>query len=372
MEEVKHVPFLHVGASYQELQQDLDTASNRVMQSGWFLLGPELEAFESEFARYVGAEHAIGVGSGLDALTLCLKALDIGPGDEVIVPSNTYIATWLAVSAVGALPVPVEPDDRSYCIEAESIASAITSRTAAFLPVHLFGLPADMQPILDLAQQAGVAVVSDAAQAHGATYRGQPIGGLGDATAWSFYPGKNLGAFGDGGAITTNDSGLADRVRRLRNYGSERKYVNAERGMNSRLDELQAAFLRVKLTHLESWNHRRATTAHRYAVNLSQLPIVLPQVYSDRTAVWHLFVIRSDRRDALQAQLASQNIQTLIHYPIPPHRQAAYADMALGVGSLPLAERIAQEVLSLPIGPHLIDAQVDHVIATVSGMFDTS
>lgn len=356
------VPFLDVGATYRELQRELDAASSRVMTSGWFLLGPELEAFEREYADYVGAEHAIGVGSGLDALLLSLMALDIGAGDEVIVPSNTYIATWLAVSAVGAIPVPVEPDERSYCISSDAIAAAVGPRTRGILPVHLFGMPADMGPILDIADRAGVAVIADAAQAHGARYMGQPIGGLGKATAWSFYPGKNLGAFADGGAVTTNDSALADRVRRLRNYGSQQKYVNVERGRNSRLDELQAAFLRVKLAHIDEWNARRAKIAQRYAAHLADTTFVLPRQFPDRRSCWHLFVIRTTRRDAVQAHLYNSGVQTLIHYPIPPHQQTAYRDLSDRIGPLPVAERLASEILSLPIGPHLRDDQADHVV----------
>lgn len=359
------VPFLDVGASYRELRADFDAAAKRVLESGWFLLGPELAAFEQEYADYIGVDHAVGVGCGLDALVLSLKALDIGPGDEVIVPSNTYIATWLAVSAVGATPVPVEPDERSYCIEADAISAAITRRTTAVMPVALFGMPLDMRPILDVADQASIAVVTDAAQAHGGQYHGLPFGRHGDAAAWSFYPSKNLGAFSDGGAVTTNDPQLAARLRRLRNYGSEEKYVNLERGMNSRLDELQAAFLRAKLVHLDDWNSRRFRIADRYSADLRELPLQLPERLSGRSSAWHLFVIRTGCRDKLKIHLDSKGIQTLIHYPIPPHRQSAYSDLAAHFGPLPIADVLAAEVLSLPIGPHLTDDQVDSVISAM-------
>ncbi len=347
------VPFLDLGATYREIQAELDDAYKRVMESGWYLLGSELAAFETEFAAYTGAAECVGVGNGLDALTLALRATGVGPGDEVIVPSNTYIATWLAVSAVGATPVPVEPDAATHNIIATSIEDHISPRTKAVLPVHLYGQPAEMAPILQLARQHGLVVVSDAAQAHGALYRGQPIGALGDVVCWSFYPGKNLGAYGDGGAITTNSSELADRVRVLRNYGSKVKYVNDVRGVNSRLDELQAAVLRVKLRYLDEWNGRRTAIARHYLDALSGVEhLVLPESIPNASSSWHLFVVQHPDRDQLQAGLADLGIQTLIHYPIPPHRQGAYADLGL-LAPLPMAERLAANVLSLPIGPHL-------------------
>jgi dTDP-4-amino-4,6-dideoxygalactose transaminase len=364
-EPIPPVAFLDLGATYRELQDELDGAWRRVMESGWFVLGTELTAFEERYARSVEADHAIGVASGLDALVLALRALDIGPGDEVIVPSNTYVATWLAVSAVGAVPVPVEPDPTSHCMDPANIEAAITPATRAILPVHLYGHPADLEPIIDIARRHGCAVIDDAAQAHGARYQGRAIGAIADITCWSFYPGKNLGAYGDGGAVTTDRADLADRVRLLRNYGSREKYVNVERGVNSRLDELQAALLGVKIAHLADWNQRRARIAARYLDAFAGLSgLHLPSESEHVTHAWHLFVIRSPERDALQARLAAEGIQTLIHYPIPPHRQEAYADLAQRA-PLPLAEQLADEVISLPIGPHLTDADVDRVIGAV-------
>lgn len=355
------VPFLDLRAAYLELKPEIDAAIARVLDSGWYILGHEVEAFEAEWAEYCGASHAVGVGNGLDALTLALRALEIGPGDEVIVPSNTYIATWLAVSAVGATPVPVEPDPATYNIDPTRIAAAITPRTRALLPVHLYGQPADLDPILAIARQHNLAVVEDAAQAHGARYKGRRIGAHGDVVCWSFYPGKNLGAFGDAGAITTNRVELADRIRVLRNYGSREKYVNEVQGMNSRLDPLQAAVLRVKLLVLDEWNQRRRDIASLYTEGLMSSSLLLPEVPNWADPVWHLYVVRSPDRDALQARLSESGISTLIHYPIPPHRQEAFADHCNT--SLPIADRLASEVLSLPISPHL---DVSHAAALVA------
>lgn len=360
-----NVHFLDLGAQVAELREEIDDAVRRVLDSGWYLLGGELQAFESEFARYVEAEHCIGVANGLDALHLCLKAMDVGPGDEVIVPSNTYIATWLAVTYAGATPVPVEPDEATYNIDPARIEAAITPRTRAILPVHLYGHPADMDPILEIATLHDLWVLDDAAQAHGARYKGARIGGLADATAWSFYPGKNLGALGDGGGVTTNNPEIADRVRVLRNYGSRVKYVNEVPGFNSRLDEIQAAVLRVKLRHLDEWNARRSAVAEHYREALAGADLVLPAVAPWAEHVWHLFVVRSGRRDALQEHLRSSGVQTLIHYPIPPHLQEAYRVLGLGSGSLPVAEAIHREVLSLPIGPHLPDDDLARIVDAI-------
>jgi dTDP-4-amino-4,6-dideoxygalactose transaminase len=347
-----NIPFLDLRAAYLELKDELDDAYRRVMESGWFILGQEVEAFEREFADYCGAKHCIGVGNGLDALHLILKAMEIGPGDEVIVPSNTYIATWLAVSYAGATPVPVEPDERTFNIDSAKIEAAITPRTKAILPVHLYGQSADMDPILEIAGRHNLKVIEDAAQAHGAKYKGRRTGGIADAAGFSFYPGKNLGAFGDGGAVTTNDDALADKVRVLRNYGSHKKYFNEVKGYNSRLDELQAAFLRVRLQKLDEWNDRRRKIAAVYLKELSNVPhLTLPHVPDWAEPVWHLFVVRSPERERLQEYLAGQGIQTMIHYPVPPHKQDAYGEMS--ALSLPISERIHQEVLSLPIGPAL-------------------
>ena len=348
-----NVPFLDLSAPYRELKAEIDAAVSRVLSSGWYILGPEVEAFEAEWADYCGAQHAVGLANGLDALILALRALNIGPGDEVIVPSNTYIATWLAVSAVGARPVPVEPDPATHNIDPARIAAAITPQTKALLPVHLYGQPADMDPILELAKQNGLAVIEDAAQAHGARYRGRRIGGHGDIVCWSFYPGKNLGAMGDGGAITTNRDDLADEVRLLRNYGSREKYVNEVQGVNSRLDPMQAAVLRVKLVHLDAWTDRRRAIAKVYGAGLSGIGLVLPHVPDWADPVWHLFVVRTNAREEVQARLAKAEIGTLIHYPIPPHMQGAYSNMGFEADAFPIACRLAQEVLSLPMGPQL-------------------
>ena len=360
-----NVAFLDLGAAYRELQPQLDAAVARVLASGHYILGPEVEAFEAEFAAYCGARHGIGVANGLDALHLVLRAMDVGPGDEVIVPSNTYIATWLAVSQCGAIPVPVEPDPATHNIDPQRIEAAITPRTKVILPVHLYGQPADMDAILSIARRHGLRVLEDAAQAHGARYKGQRIGAHGDAVAWSFYPGKNLGALGDGGAITTNDDALADRLRVLRNYGSRVKYVNEVQGWNSRLDPLQAAVLRVKLAHLDAWNDRRSDIAALYLRELAGTDIGLPQVPAWADPAWHLFVVRHPRRDDLQRRLGDAGIGTLIHYPIPPHRQQAYAGLGLGDHAYPIASRLAAEVLSLPMGPHLSVAQAQQVVAAV-------
>lgn len=344
------IPFLDVGAAYKELKSEIDAAIARVLDSGWYILGPEVEAFEEEWAQYCEAKYAIGVANGLDALHLALLAMDVGPGDEVIVPSNTYIATWLAVSQCGATPVPVEPIEATYNIDPARIEEAITPRTKLILPVHLYGQPADLNPILAIARKHGLRVLEDAAQAHGARYKGRRIGAHGDTVAWSFYPGKNLGALGDGGAVTTNDPKLADRIRVLRNYGSRVKYVNEVKGFNSRLDPIQAAVLRVKLRVLDEWNARRQGIAQRYLEGLAGSGLVLPQVPDWAEPVWHLFVVRHPERDALVKRLNEAGVGTLIHYPVPPHLQAAYAEMGFGVGAFPVAERIAGEVVSLPMG----------------------
>jgi dTDP-4-amino-4,6-dideoxygalactose transaminase len=352
-------------AATRELRGEIDSAIARVLDSGYFLLGKELEAFEREFAEYAGAKHCIGVGNGLEALILSLKALGVRAGDEVLVPSNTYIATWLAVSYVGARPVPVEPDERTYNIDPEKIEAAITKDTRGIIPVHLYGQPADIGPIKEVAAKHDLWILEDAAQAHGARYKGKRTGALGNIAGWSFYPGKNLGALGDGGAVTTNSDDLADRIRVLRNYGSRIKYLNEVKGVNSRLDEIQAAVLRVKLRHLDEWNARRRAIAAQYHEGLKHSGLVLPYVPEWADPVHHLFVVRSKRRDALRQHLENAGIGALIHYPIPPHLQNAYKDMAMRPGSLPISERIHEEVLSLPIGPHLTESQAASVIRAI-------
>jgi len=367
------VPFLDLLAAYEELQPELDEAYQRCMRSGWYVLGREVEAFEEEYAAYCGVKYCIGVGNGLDALQLVLRAWEIGPGDEVIVPSNTYIATWLAVSYAGATPVPVEPNPLTFTLDPQGIEGAITPRTRAIIPVHLYGRPADMDPIMAIADRQGLKVIEDNAQAQGALYKGCRTGSLGHAAGSSFYPGKNLGAFGDGGAVTTNDAELAKRVHPLRNYGSDRKYYNEFQGFNSRLDELQAALLRVKLARLDEWNGRRRIVAERYHQELAGIPeLKLPPVPHWSEPVWHQFALRCENRDELKAWLTRSSIGTLIHYPIPPHLSGAYASAGWKRGDFPIAEEIAETELSLPIGPHLGAESQTAVIQSVRQFASTT
>lgn len=348
------VPFLDMKSPYQELKNELDAAYERVMQSGWYILGEEVETFEQEFSGFIGSKYCVAVGNGLDALHLILRACEIGSGDEVIVPANTYIATWLAVSYAGAVPIPVEPDEFTYNIDPSKIEKVITPRTKAILVVHLYGQPANMDPIVQIARQYKLKVIEDSAQAHGALYLNRKTGSLGDASGWSFYPGKNLGALGDAGAVTTDDPCLADRVRILRNYGSQQKYYNEVKGFNSRLDPLQAAFLKVKLKHLEEWNARRQQAAKIYMEELKNLPgLVLPTVPQYAKPCWHIFAIRHQQRDWLQEALKQRSINTLIHYPVPPHLSKAYQTIGYEDGDFPIAEKLAKTILSLPMGPHL-------------------
>jgi dTDP-4-amino-4,6-dideoxygalactose transaminase len=356
------VDFLDLGATYQELKFEIDQAIQRTLDSGWYIQGQEVSDFEQSFAQYVGAKDCIGLGNGLDALHLALRAMGIGPGDEVIVPSNTYIATWLAVSQTGARPIPVEPLESSYNLDPALLEQALTSRTKAIIPVHLYGEPADLDPILAFARAHSLFVLEDAAQAHGAKYKGMPIGNHGHAVAWSFYPSKNLGAFGDAGAITTSDSELAQRIRILGNYGSSVKYINEIQGYNSRLDPIQAAILGVKLKCLDTWNERRQRIAQKYLETLKNTSFILPTPASCSQSAWHVFVIRTPQRQRLQDYLKEHGIQTLIHYPIPPHLQDAYHNLGYLEGAFPISERIHQEVISLPIGPHLSDEHVQYVI----------
>jgi dTDP-4-amino-4,6-dideoxygalactose transaminase len=367
------VPFLELKPAYLELKAEFDEAYHRVMDSGWYLLGGELEAFEAEFAAYCETAHCVGVSSGLDALHLIVRGYGIGAGDEVIVPSHTFIATWLAVSYAGATPVPVEPDPRTYNLDPERIEAALTPRTKAIMPVHLYGQPADMEAINAIAREHGLKVIEDSAQAQGARYKGKRTGGLGDAAGHSFYPGKNLGAFADAGAITTNDGELAERLRGLRNYGSGQKYHYEVKGMNSRLDELQAAFLRVRLGHLDEWNARRRGIAGLYLEGFESWGgsgLVLPAEPEWAESVWHLFVVSHSQRDAVQKKLAEAGIGTLIHYPIPPHLSEAYAEMGLSEGSLPVVEEMAGRVLSLPMGPHLEPSQAEAAIAALASAIE--
>lgn len=358
------VAFLDLRATYLEIKDELDAAWQRVMNSGWYILGEEVTAFEKEFAEHCGSKHCVGTANGLEALQLILRSYGIGADDEVIVPANTYIATWLAVSSAGATVVPVEPDPRTLNLDPRRIEAAITRKTKAILPVHLYGQSADMDPINDIARRHGLRVIEDAAQAHGARYRDRRVGSLADAAGWSFYPTKNLGAYGDAGAVTTDDQELADRVRLLRNYGSKSKYYNDEKGLNSRLDELHAALLRVRLRHLDEWNSRRARIAEKYLEELREAELTLPGICDGADPVWHLFVVRSNRRDELQKHLKSQGITTLVHYPVPPHLQSAYKDAALSA-AYPITEAIHREALSLPMGPHLSEEEVARVVEGV-------
>lgn len=356
----QQVPFLDLKATYLELQDELDEAMRRVMNSGWYILGEEVERFEAEFAAYCKARYCLGVANGLEALQIILMAADIGPGDEVIVPGMTFIATWLAITHVGAMPVPVDCRADTCNIDVSLIEQAITPRTKAIMPVHLYGQPADMDLVLAIARKHGLLLIEDAAQAHGARYKGRRTGSLGDAAGFSFYPGKNLGAFGDGGAITTSDAQLYRKMARLRNYGSEKKYYYEEAGLNSRLDPLQAAMLSVKLKHLDAWNERRRAIAGTYFEALKEnKAIVLPCVMAGTEPVWHLFVIQSQERADLQQHLLEKGIHTQIHYPVPPHLSQPYEGKTY---HLPVTETLARGCLSLPIGPHLSPESVDRVV----------
>ena len=359
------IPFLNLKAPHEELRQEMSDALERVLNSGWYIHGTEVKQFESEFSSYCQSKYCVGVGNGLEALHLILRAFDIGEGDEVIVPANTYIATWLAVSYSGAKPIPVEPDWKTYNINPKLIESSVTERTKAIIAVHLYGQPADMDEINEVAKKYNLKVIEDAAQAHGAKYKGRRVGSLGDAAGFSFYPGKNLGAIGDGGAVTTNDASLADRIRVLSNYGSKIKYHNDIKGYNSRLDELQAAFLRAKLPVLDEWNKRRQAIADLYLSQLKIEDLILPYVPDWAEPVWHIFVVRSEQRDTLQRQLSDVGVGTMIHYPIPPHLQPAYSELGYAPGAFPISETIHSEVLSLPMGPHLGIECASKVIAKI-------
>lgn len=364
------IPFLDLKSPYKELKEELDAAYYRVMHSGWYLQGEEVDSFEKEFAIYCGVKHCISVSNGLEALHLTLRGWGIGEGDEVIVPANTYIATWLAVSYSGATPVPVEPDSLTYNIDPTRIEEVVSNKTKAIVAVHLYGQPAEMQAILDIAKKYGLKVLEDAAQAHGAQYHGQKVGGIGDAAGFSFYPGKNLGAMGDAGAITTNDDQLAGTVRKLHNYGSSVKYVHELKGFNSRMDEIQAAFLRVKLRILDEWNLRRANIAKEYMQQLKMVDIIAPYTLEYTHPVWHIFTIRTSKRQKLMNELSNKGICCLIHYPIPPHLSQAYKERCWRYGDFPITELLAEEMVSLPMGPHLQLAQVGEVCRYIKKIVD--
>lgn len=358
------IPFVSFEKMHGEIREDLDNAYKRVMDKNWFIQGEECTRFEEDFAEYCDRKYCIGCGNGLDALMLILKGYGIGDGDEVIIPSNTFIATALAVSYVGATPVFVEPDINTYTINPLLIEERITSKTKAIMAVQLYGQPAAMDEISNIARKYNLKIIEDAAQAHGATYHGKKVGSLGDAAGFSFYPGKNLGALGDGGAIVTDDKELADKIRALGNYGSDYKYHHIYQGNNSRLDEMQAAFLRVKLPELDRWNARRVEIAERYLNGIRNEKIVLPQLVEEATHVYHIFAIRCKEREALESYLKDHGIGTNKHYPIPIHMQGAYQSLGLKEGDLPIAEEIAATELSLPMYYGMTDEEVQMVIDT--------
>ncbi len=366
------IPFLDLEVAHRGIREELVAAVAGVAAGGWYVLGEEVEAFEEEFAAYCGARHCIGVGNGLDAIYLLLQAAGIGPGDEVVVPSNTYIATWLGVTRTGAAVVPVEPILGTYNLDPDRVAAAITPRTKAVFAVHLYGQPADMDRLAEVCRTHGLLLFEDAAQAHGAAVAGRRAGALGDGAAFSFYPTKNLGALGDGGAVVVGDDALADEVRLLRNYGSRRKYHNEQQGVNSRLDEIQAAALRVKLRHLDAWNLRRAGLAAGYGDDLAGLPgLVTPEAPAWAEPAWHVYVVRHPARDRLAAHLRDRGIGTLVYYPVPPHLSGAYAGLGYAAGDFPLAEEIAATNLALPLHPDLGDADRRRVAAEVARFCST-
>ena len=358
------VPFLDLKQSYLLLKQEIDNAIKVSLESGIFIGGEIVNGFEEDFAEFSECRYCISVANGLEALYLALLAIDIQPGDEVIVPSNTFIATWLAVQMSGATIVPVEPHDDTYNINANEIAKKITSRTKAIIPVHLYGQPSDLDPIIKLAKLHELTIIEDAAQAHGAKYKNKKIGSHGNIVCWSFYPGKNLGAFGDGGAITTDNNDLYEKLKKLRNYGSSKKYVHEIFGINSRLDPIQASILRVKLKYLDEWNSLRQQLAIRYIESIENENFSLPVVPEWAEPVWHIFAIRTEKRENLQSFLNSHLIETMIHYPIPPHKQELFINA--NFGSLNIAETLSKEVLSIPMSPFLKENQVSKIIKTLN------
>lgn len=365
------VPFVDLVAQYQTIKPEVDAAIGEVLATAGFILGPKVDAFEKAFAEFSGARFGIGVSNGLDALRVAMSALDIGPGHEVILPANTYIATAFAVSAVGARPVLVDCDEGTYNIDAGAVASVISPRTKAIMPVHLTGQAADMDAILEIAERHGLPVIEDAAQAHGTLHQGRPCGSMGRMGCFSFYPGKNLGAYGDAGLVTTSDPALDERLRRIRNYGQRAKYEHVEAGLNARLDALQAAVLSVKLRHLRGWNEARAQHAKRYRELLGGVGDIVMQTESSySTHIYHIFAIQTERRDALQKHLEQGGVQTVIHYPVPIHLQEAYRWLGYTPGAFPRTERLARRLLSLPMFPELTEAQIESVAARVRSFYD--
>ena len=362
-----NVPFVSLRPMHDEIRPQLDAAYNAVLENSYYIQGPNCEAFEKEFADYCGCDYCVGVATGLDAIIMILRSMDIGAGDEVIVPSNTFIATALAVSYCGAIPVFVEPTIETYNIDPNQIEAAITAKTKAIIAVHLQGRPADMDSVLAIAKKHGLRTIEDAAQAHGARYKGVRIGALSDAAAFSFYPGKNLGALGDGGCVVTNNTEIANKVKALGNYGSDYKYHHIYKGTNSRLDEIQAAFLRAKLPHLDKWNECRRSIAARYINEITNPLIKLPLPNDgDYEHIYHVFVIRCDERDRLEKYLSDLGIGTVKHYPVPMHLQGAYSDLGYKEGDFPIAEEISKTVLSIPIYYGMTDGEVDYVISSIN------
>lgn len=360
------IPFVNFEPMHKEIEEDILTKFKEVYETNWFIQGEEVKKFEEEFAKFCGVKYCIGCGNGLDALYLILKAYGIGKGDEVIVPSNTYIATALAVSYVGAYPILVEPDLETYNINAKLIEKAITDKTKAIIAVHLYGHPADMHEINMIAQKYNLKVIEDSAQAHGSLYKEQRAGSLGDASGFSFYPGKNLGALGDAGAVVTNNKDLADKIRAIANYGSDRKYHHIYKGTNSRLDEVQAAFLRIKLRSIEKWNDDRRKTAQKYIRGINNPNIIKPFELEYAKHVWHIFAVRVDRRQEFQKYLNDNGIGTVIHYPTPIHMQTAYEELNVKEGMLPIAEKISNEVISLPMWYGMSDEETNYIINTIN------
>jgi len=370
MKSTEPVPFFSLAPMHREIRAEMLEALTACYDSHWYILGPAVEQFETAYAAWNGVQHAVGVASGLDALRIALEAAGAGPGREVIVPSNAYIACWLAVAATGATIVPAEPDPATHNLDPQAVADACTEQTAAAMPVHLFGQACVMPPLMELAEKRGFVVVEDNAQAHGARSGGRLTGSIGHLNATSFYPTKNLGALGDGGALTTNNAAWAQFARAYRNYGSEQKYYNRYAGLNSRLDELQAALLHIKLRHLDRWNREREQLAQRYLDGLHGLAeIALPQLAPGCSHVWHLFVVQCAYRDALQQFLTKKGIQVMVHYPVPPHLQEAFVHLGFKKGQFPIAELLAQRSLSLPLYPGMSREQVDRVIAAIRQFF---
>lgn len=366
MSSAEQIPLVDLKAQYAQIQSEIDGAVARVIANADFILGHDVEAFESEFAAYCQAEQAVGLDSGLSALELGMRALGIGEGDEVITPAHSFIASSSAISFTGATPVWVDVDPKTYDLDVKQIEGAITDRTKAIMPVHLYGQPADMDAVMDIARKHGLLVVEDACQAHGARYRGRAVGSIGDIGAFSFYPGKNLGAYGDAGALVTNNAEVADTVRKMRNYGQRKKYDHIYLAWNRRMDTLQAAVLRVKLSHLDRWNQARQRHASVYDELLAGSGVKLPQVAAERDHVYHLYVIQAARRDALLEHLAQNGIHAGIHYPIPIHMQEAYRQRGLGQGSFPVTEAMAPQLLSLPMYPELTEPQIRRIADAVS------